>query len=99
VNWFQKHLHWTLTIFFALSMAISAIIGSQYGFLNYNYESGIDMMLVGTVIHYAINFPVTYWVLRQKEQNVAWSLLVILNPIGFIVALLLTNKRRDRVLS
>lgn len=98
-NWFQKHLHLTLIISFVVSMVIYYIIGARYGFFNYTYESGIHMMLLATVIHYVINFPITYWVLKQKGQNVAWSLLVLLNPIGLIVAIMLTNKRNDQVWS
>jgi hypothetical protein len=104
VNWFQKHLNLTLTVFavgtYLLTMVGFApaesteqersIVGLLIQLVNPNISSEI-MSWFYLPIWLALILPLGGWVLRKKNRGL-WHLLWAIMPFGWIVILCLKNQ-------
>jgi len=93
-NWFERHLHWTAVLTF---LGAAIIVGLFYIFyitidpyMSLTTQSIIDYLVA--VIVLAIGWG---WVLRQKQRSLAWLLLAIFVPFGWLSIFLLENKSRQ----
>ena len=93
MNWFQRHLNWTMVFAILAQLPIGYIVGLLTVLVN---------PYVSTAVHYAIVYLITIawvfviggWVLSEKNRSL-WNLLWLIVPyIGLIVFLCLENKRQ-----
>ena len=89
MSWFQRHLSWSL--FFAWLVSNFLF----YGGLGLAPESGD--VAVGWVISFvaggALILGTEVWYLLQKKRSLLFLFLNLLNWVGLIILLSLTNKR------
>jgi len=80
MNWFERHLNWTLILaVFGAALPASILIWL------------IDSMLVDWMAVTIIALPVAIWFLRRKNRSLWWLWLWFL-PLVWLVFLLLRNK-------
>jgi len=94
MNWFQKHVNWTMLLVWTISPAslITFIILDEKGINNPIVWGLYFLFLVGGIF----GLYIAQWGVRQKGRNLNWWLLVFV-PFGFIVLLCLKNKRQEQV--
>lgn len=97
MNWFQRHLNWTLVLAWTVFNLFAVVyVGGDYaGFIVDLYRAGgvgvVQLYaLFGFVVVAAYLF-VCGWVLKRKSRSL-WWLLILVVPFGFIVFLCLKNK-------
>ena len=89
LNWFKRHLDWTLG--FAAVSAYGIAFGAssifEFTFPTVPYEvTDVVFALVSNIII----LPVALWVLRQKGRKL-WWLFILFAPFGWIFIILLDN--------
>jgi peptidoglycan/LPS O-acetylase OafA/YrhL len=96
MNWFQRHLNWTMVLVLAGLSLLITIPGVLIAFTRYD----IHWLAVALIVKVFIPLIVAgviitaVWVLRRKKRSL-WWLLMILVPLGFIVWLCLKNKNDE----
>ena len=86
MNWFQKHLNWTVVL---------AGAGGYFAFGITRIASDL-VALMGWLATLAITFSVCGWALNRKNRSLAWLLLLFV-PFGWIVFLGLENRSEWRL--
>jgi hypothetical protein len=86
MNWFEKHLNWTLWIATIVLPLIVLFIGYFVG----NSLGTYFPKIVGLILTILI-LLIYGWVLRKKNRSL-WWLLLFWWPIGCIIYTELTNK-------
>ncbi len=84
VNWFQRHLNWTVVLTFMSAYGLLLITALITGF------NGISWISIP--IYYAAVFVVAGWSLKRKNRSL-WWLFIFLVPFGWIVFLCIENRR------
>ena len=88
-NWFKKHLNWTFFVTAGLAAGLREVSAFIFIYV-FNAEpvlgSGIGF-LVGLIL---VGF-ICSWILRQKNRDVLW-LLILIVPFGWVTFLLLENR-------
>ena len=90
MNWFQRHLNWTVVL--------AAVVGGWIAFgAGFSFEalySGVpdEAFFAILFIPLAIIFPVAGWALKQKGRSLGW-LGIFFVPFGWIFFLCLENRK------
>jgi len=92
MNWFQRHLNWTLVLTYLTPYLIIIILGT-FGVLSSGSVPTIPEALF-LIICFIAGFFVFGWVLRRKNRSLWWLLMVFV-PFGFIVWLGLENRSQQ----
>ena len=88
MNWFRRHLNWTLVL--AISLGYGIAFGVAYG-LNIADENFKE---IGGFIVFSVTLPAVIWVIGQKGRSFWWLLLgFVPGAIGVIILLFLENKK------
>ncbi|MFC2044285.1 hypothetical protein ACFLT8_03710 [Chloroflexota bacterium] len=87
MNWFERHLNWTLIIIFLLTLLFVY-------FASFAEDSSI--MFYTFVAHCVIITGTCDWVLERKGRS-RWDLtyLILIYPLGIITVMLRSNKRDE----
>ena len=91
MNWFERHLNWTMVF----GLLGTYVAGFMVGAVIYSvdpYVSDGAMYIIGFIVSLAILIPVWGWALRRKSRSLWWLLMGLFVPFGFIVLLCLDNK-------
>lgn len=86
MNWFKKHLNWTIFLFLVLSIIILVVVVLVTG-----YEEDNIAYLIVLLLLFVASFFVNGWILVQKNRNLWWLALNWLN-FGWIIYMILENK-------
>jgi len=81
VNWYRRHLNWTLGLVFVICLIgvlLAASIGGTADFI---------VRILATLI----SFLVAGWVINQKRRRLLWLFMGFI-PFGFIVFFTLDNR-------
>lgn len=95
MNWFQRHLNWTVVLgflgLFLLNMLLGFIFGLTFYDLPENALEGAGAVIgfLTTIIGGSI---IVGWMLRQKHRSLWWLLLWWFVPFGWIFVLTLQNR-------
>lgn len=87
MNWFQRHLNWTVVI---IMCATGLVVGFISGIFGLTEE-------VPFLIMWAAQFPVFGWMLIKMKRRL-WNLLWLIIPLGWLILLLLENRSEQKVL-
>jgi len=98
MNWFERHLNWTVVFVLVALYPIDFVIG----FLGALFLYAIDpymadetaeaiVMTVALILNFVLMFLVGTWALKKKARNL-WNLLWLIVPFGIIVFLCLENQ-------
>ena len=92
MNWFERHLNWTLVLSWIFCMPIFSVFGSVF---IYGIEPGgrVITPIVG-VIFLGLFLWTAVWVVKQKNQSLLWLFFLILPIFGVIILLLLDNRKQ-----
>jgi hypothetical protein len=101
MNWFQRHLNWTVLLAlvgsYALGLMAAFAVGVAIGVAD-PYVSleaaGAAGGVTGVVVYLAILVPTWGWVLRRKNRSLWWLLLALFVPFGWIAMFVLENQSR-----
>lgn len=107
MNWFEKHLNWTMGIGILLCIIVIAIYDAKQVletiiFISFtglassifsNFFAGrIDIIgLLFTVVGLALCIAVSIWVLKQKHRTLWWALIIFV-PLGWVFIPRLENR-------
>lgn len=94
MNWFKKHLNWTLVIGVVV---LELPVGISLWFMNPDSPTSMSWLL-GLLLPVVIaELALEIWYLHQKKRNYAYLLLNFIKPfyipVGFLILLALDNKR------
>ena len=96
LNWFQRHLNWSLVLVTIGVFFVGLAVGSLFGYTTpelslLSYES-IEWItfFIGVIISLAVFIPFTIWFLRRKGRSLGWVGMLFV-PFGLIVLLCLRN--------
>ncbi len=90
MNWFRRHLNWTIVLVWVASFPISYVVGTIIQFINPYISTG-TYYVIGYTINGLWLLGIGGWVLRKKNRSL-WNLLWLIIPLGWIVFLLLENR-------
>ena len=98
MNWFRRHLNWTMVLAILAQFPIGYIVGSFIQVVNPYVSTGIYYALV-YLVTLAWLFVIAGWVLKEKRRSL-WNLLWLIVPyVGLIVFLCLENRTyHDRLI-
>ena len=91
MNWFQRHLNWTVVLAAVAGYAIA--VGAGFTIESLNPSAPDEAFLGIFFIPLAILLPVAGWALKQKGRSLGW-LGIFFVPFGWIFFLCLENRRR-----
>lgn len=93
-NWFERHLHWTAVLtFLGAVFAVGLVYGvyiTMDPYMSLEAQGIIDFLVASIVL--AIGWG---WVLKQKQRSLAWLLLAIIVPLGWLSIFALENRSRQ----
>jgi len=99
VNWFERHLNWTMVLALVGVYGVNFIIGLAVGLSDPYLSYGTWFEIGLLIISLAILLLVWGWALRRKNRSLWWLPLGLFGlplgvfvPVGFIVLLCLGNK-------
>jgi uncharacterized membrane protein YeaQ/YmgE (transglycosylase-associated protein family) len=94
VNWFERHLNWTLILSWIICIPIYGALGSV---VVYRIEPGGGVVsgIVG-VIFLGLFLWTAVWVVKQKNQSLLWLFILILPILGVILLLVLDNRQQRK---
>jgi len=90
-SWFRRHLNWTMVLAWPAGFVVAFIVVMIiWGIDLYASDAQVEVMssLSGAVVVCLI----WGWALRQKNRSLAWLLLGIFVPFGWIALLCLDNR-------
>ena len=100
MNWFERHLNWTVILATLASYLVAFILAFLFGVMFW-YLPGEDLEAIGGLIGFTVPVvPVSIvlgWALRQKQRRLWWILLWWLVPFGWIFVLTLENRSEMRL--
>lgn len=91
MNWFERHLNWTM-VFGLLGTYVASFMAGVVIYSVDPYVSDGAMYIIGFIVSLAILVPVWGWALRKKSRSLWWLPLGLFVPFGFIALLCLENK-------
>jgi len=91
MNWFERHLNWTMVLAWVGSYPICFIVWDLATLAN-PYISGDTLGGIGFIISLIVSVAVGQWVLRKKNRSMWWLLL---SPSIFF--LLISNESTTEV--
>ncbi len=95
MNWFQRHLNWTVILGFAGLYLLAMLLGFIFGY-NFYYLPESALEGAGATIGFLTLFIggsiIVGWMLRQKGRSLWWLLMWWFVPFGWIVVLALGNR-------
>jgi hypothetical protein len=92
VNWFERHLNWTLIISWIICMPIYGALGSV---VVYDIEpSGGVVSGIISVIFLGLFLWTAVWVVKQRNQSLLWLSILILPILGVILLMVLDNNKQ-----
>ena len=74
INWFERHLNWTMVLAWVSMYVIAVIAGLLLAITN-SYISEDALQGIGFVIGLMITLPPGYWVLKKKNRSMWWLLI------------------------
>jgi len=86
VNWFERHLNWTMVLAWVGACVIAVIVALPIALIN-SYMSEEALYGIEIIINLIVILPVAVWVLRKKNRSMWWLLIS-----GSPFFLLLSNK-------
>jgi hypothetical protein len=90
MNWFQRHLNWTLVVAAIATFFLVFIISFFLGlFIPDISEAAVTIL--GWAISLIAMFVTVIWVLLQKGRSPLWVLMAFL-PFGWILWFTIKNK-------
>ena len=99
MNWFQRHLNWSLVLATIGTYFASFGVGLLFGYTmapEVVLMSAKDLegtsILIGIIVGLAILIPISVWFLHRKGRRLGW-LGMLFVPFGLIVLLCLRNHR------
>jgi len=105
MNWFERHLNWTMVLGlvggYGISVGVAFIVGIVMVSANpYVSDAALEDAgyVVGIVVTLVVVGLVWGWALRKKNRSLWWLLLGMFVPFGFIVLLCLENRSGRRPL-
>lgn len=90
MNWFKRHLNWTVILAVVASALVAFVIG-LFLVLTDPYITDEALEGWGYLIGLVVVLPVAGWALKKKNRRL-WWLLVLFVPFGWIVFLCLGNR-------
>jgi len=100
MNWFERHLNWTMVLAWLGTLPVAFIAGFIIAMVMvsadpYVSEEALDGagFVTGVIIALVILIPSWGWVLKKKNRSLWWLLLGLFVPLGWIVLLCLENRR------
>ncbi|MFC1912896.1 transglutaminase-like domain-containing protein [Chloroflexota bacterium] len=87
MNWFQRHLNWTV----AIALILWSVVVFFAGFLFITDQTILLIYLIGLAV---IVFPIAGWALKQKGKSLVY-LIVLIVPITWVAYFTLPNERRS----
>lgn len=91
INWFERHLNWTMVLAWVGTNVIGVIVGILIELAEpYVHDETLGGIVI--VIPLVLILPVGYWVLRKKNRSMWWLLIS-----GSPFFLLLSNKGSTQV--
>jgi hypothetical protein len=98
MNWFKRHLHWTIVIVF-LGAGLASFVG-QMAVVAFDpwvsdealYAAGLPIALVVLSLGWG-------WVLRQKRRSLWWLPLALFVPLGWVALFALEDMSQASELS
>ena len=90
MNWFRRHLNWTIVLAWVSSFPVSYVVGTIIQNINPYISTGTYYAL-GYIINGLWLLGIGGWVLRKKNRSL-WNLLWLVIPFGWIVFLGLENR-------
>jgi len=98
MNWFERHLNWTMVLGYLVAFAVTLIAGAILGIVMAVIDPNISeealegaIYVIGFIVALATLIPIWGWALRKKNQSLWYLLLGLFVPFGFIVLLGLNN--------
>ncbi len=93
MNWFQRHLNWTVVLLWAA--LLSTLLGIVILIESYGSEEISEDFVIRiiVVVWVAGIFSVAAWALKQKRQSLWYLLLLVIPFVGWIIFLGLRNQR------
>ena len=91
MNWFERHLNWTMVLAWVGAYVIAFIVGFLIALAD-PYVSEDALGAIGFVIALVVSLAVGHWVLRKKNRSMWWLLIS-----GTWFFLLLSNKSVTQV--
>lgn len=94
MNWFRRHLNWTMGLSWIVCGGLTAFFASGGDVaLSWGLLSGALILLLIASIFIGLMFWATVWAIKQKGRSPAHALWLLV-PFGFIVPLVLANHNR-----
>ncbi len=98
MNWFEKHLNWTLVV----GLVSTYIVVLTLGIFGANADPDHENDVLGATVLIILVFgPLIEcaWVLRKKRQHLIWLLVCWLLFVGWLIPVLLPKRTLDSKLS
>ena len=102
MNWFERHLNWTVFLVLVALYPLDFFLGFLVGVLLYsiNPYMATDIIegvavAIALIVNFALLFLVGAWALKKKARSL-WNLLWFIVPFGLIVFLCLENRGEGR---
>ena len=86
MNWFERHINWTVVLNYVLITMVVYMLAVEDSFTDYSFGSWVIWLCVWTLF-------IWIWALRKKKRSLWWLLSLFLPYIGGFIILLLSNKR------
>jgi hypothetical protein len=105
MNWFQRHLNYTVLLSWNAFYPIFTMFLFIFGFVLEPYleiPDSFAYVLVGLlVVTFGLALPllVSGWALRRKNRRLWWLLMIFVPMVGGIVLLCLENRSKNKVTS
>ena len=90
MNWFQRHLNWTMVLGYLLIYAVSCLVAGIILVVDYSV-SDEAAGTAGNTIGFITFLPIATWVFKQKGRSLWWLLL---SWSGWVI--FLDNKRTTK---
>ena len=95
MNWFQRHLNWTVVLGFIGLYLLAILLAFIFGFVFYDLpESALEGAgaMIGFLTLFIGGSIIVGWMLRRKSRRLWWLLMWWLVPFGWIIVLTLENR-------
>jgi hypothetical protein len=88
MNWFRKHLNWTMFLSWILALIIFLVSIPLYA-----QRENADVILYFMGFYFVVILLVSAWVLRQKGRSLWYLCLFFLREIYVIIICSMENRR------
>jgi len=96
MNWFRRHLNWTMVLAWVICISLAAIFasGAEVALSWGRLSGGLILLAIGCIF-VGLMWWATIWAIKQKGRSLL-HLFWLLVPFGFIVLLVLKNLNEKR---